>query len=105
MCDADEFGNPENRPDFCGPRISPALRIRRLVTEQNLRDEQARRAGLDQWVEAWRAACEAAGGNPKPRILAIVRRARLDEYIDHIRQQYGVAACASLRREDERWLP
>lgn len=100
-----EFDHWEELPTFIGPRISPGLRVRRLVMEQNLRDETARRASIDLWVEAWRAACEAAGGNPKPRTLAIVRRARLDEYIDHMRRQYGVAACSPLRREDERWLP
>jgi hypothetical protein len=105
MCDPDEFRNPEDRPTFVGPRISPHLRIRRLVAEENLRDEQARRASIDLWVETWRRLCEAAGGNPKPSDLAIVRRARADEIVDYIRQQYGVEAARHLRREDEKWLP
>jgi hypothetical protein len=104
MCDPDEFRNPEGRPDFVGPHISLALRIRRLVMEQNLRDETARRVAIDLWVEAWRAACEAAGGNPKPRTIAVVRRARTDLYIDHMREMYGLAAGQPLRREDEKWL-
>lgn len=107
MCDADDFLVLEGRADFCGPRISPGLRIRRMVAEQNRRDEQARRDELARWVDAWRAACEAAGGNPQPRATAVVRKARTDAYIDQMCDRYGAERCVrlGLRREDQKWLP
>ena len=96
----------EQLPGFCGPRISPGLRIRRLVDAQNLRDEQVRRGEIAQWVVRWRAACEAAGGNPLPRSTAVVRKARTDLYIDQMIATYGAERCMGLglRREDQKWL-
>ena len=95
----------EDLPSFVGPRISPSLRVRRLVDEQNQRDEAARRDKLAQWVVAWRAACDAAGGNPQPRSVAVVRKARSDAYIDQMIAKYGAARCLGLgiRREDQKW--
>ena len=96
----------EDLPSFVGPRISPVLRVRRLVDEQNRRDERARRDELARWVVAWRAACDAAGGNPQPRSFMVVRRARSDLYIDQMHARYGAERCISLglRREDQKWL-
>ena len=96
----------EDLPNFMGPRISPQLRVRRLVDAQNRIDEQARRDELARWVVAWRAACEAAGGNPQPKAMAVVRRARSDAYVDQMIAKYGAARCEGLgiRREDQKWL-
>jgi hypothetical protein len=108
MTDGDiNFESWEECPHFCGPRISPRLRIRRIVDEQNRRDESMRRDELSRWVDAWREACEAAGGNPQPRSFMVVRRARSDAYIDQMYARYGVERCMGLglRREDQKWLP
>ena len=96
----------EDLPTFVGPRISPQLRIRRIVDEQNRQDEAARRDEIAQWVVRWREACEAAGGNPQPRSFMVVRRARSDLYIDQMHARYGAEKCVSLglRREDQKWL-
>ena len=101
-----DFDYWEDLPSFCGPRISPSLRIRRLVDEQNRIDEQARREEIARWVIAWREACNAAGGNPQPRATAVVRKARSDLYIDQMIAKYGAARCEGLgiRREDQKWL-
>ena len=95
----------EDLPTFVGPRISPQLRIRRIVDEQNRQDEAARRDEIAQWVVRWREACEAAGGNPQPRSVAVVRKARSDAYIDQMIAKYGAARCLGLgiRREDQKW--
>ena len=105
MCDADDFGNREDRPDFVGPRINPVLRIRRIVDEQNRQDEQVRRDEIARWVVAWQEACAAAGGNPQPRSTAVVLRARSDLYVDQMIHKYGAERCISLgiRREDQKW--
>ena len=96
----------EDLPTFVGPRISPGLRIRRLVDTQNRQDEQRRREEIAQWVVNWRAACDAAGGNPQPRSFMVVRRARSDLYIDQMIATYGAERCMGLglRREDQKWL-
>ncbi len=101
-----DFDHWEQLPSFVGPRISPGLRIRRLVDAQNLRDEQARRDEIARWVIAWRAACDAAGGNPQPRAGAVVRKARTDAYVDQMIAKYGAERCIGLgiRREDQKWL-
>ena len=106
MCDADDFGIAEARADFCGPRIHPVLRIRRLVDAQNRIDEAARRDEIARWVVAWQEACTAADGNPQPRSTTVVRRARTDAYIDQLIAQYGAKRCEGLglRREDQKWL-
>ena len=101
-----DFDYLEQLPTFVGPRISPQLRIRRLVDAQNRADEAARRDEIARWVVAWRAACTAAGGNPQPRATAVVRRARSDLYVDQMHARYGSERCISLglRREDQKWL-
>jgi hypothetical protein len=101
-----DFDYWEELPSFCGPRIPPGLRVRRIVAAQNCIDEAARRDELARWVDAWRAACEASGGNPQPRSFAVVRRARSDLYVDQMIHKYGAARCISLgiRREDQKWL-
>ena len=100
-----DFDFWEDLPTFVGPRISPQLRIRRIVDEQNRQDEAARRDEIAQWVVRWREACEAAGGNPQPRSVAVVRKARSDAYIDQMIAKYGAARCLGLgiRREDQKW--
>jgi hypothetical protein len=97
----------EQLPGFCGPRIPPGLRVRRIVDEKSRIDEAARRDEGARWVQSWRAACEAAGGNPQPRATAVVRKARTDAYIDQLIAQYGAKRCAGfgIRREDQKWLP
>ena len=101
-----DFDYLEQLPTFVGPRISPQLRIRRLVDAQNRADEAARRDEIAQWVVAWREACDAAGGNPQPRSFMVVRRARSDAYIDQMIARYGAERCIGLglRREDQKWL-
>ncbi|WP_297389321.1 hypothetical protein [Acidiferrobacter sp.] len=100
MCNADDFWNREDRADFCGPRISPQMRIRRLVTEQNRRDECCRRIEMWGWAAQWRDACEAAGSCPRPDDATVRARAVVDQFID---DQRASGQC-TMRREDERWL-
>ena len=100
-----DFDFWEDHPNFMGPRISPQLRVRRLVDEQNRIDEAARREEIARWVVAWQDACAASGSNPQPRAMAVVRRARSDLYVDRMIHKYGAERCISLgiRREDQKW--
>jgi hypothetical protein len=96
-----DFYYLQDRPDFVGPRIPPGLRVRRLVDEQNRRDECCRRIEMWGWTAQWRDACEAAGGNPRPTDPAVRAQAVVDQFIDDQRAAgQGVG-----RREDEKWLP
>ena len=101
MCDADDFGNREGRADFCGPRISPILRIKRAVAEQIRRDEARREGELWGWRMGWQAEKEACGGNPRPTDPAVRTAAARDLFIDEMRAKHGI--CKNWKREDERW--
>ena len=100
MCEGETFGNQADRPDFCGPRINPILRIKRIIAEQIRRDECARRDGILEWVREWQNACAAAGGHPRPDDAAVRAKAVRDMYIDQMR---ATGQCTG-RREDEKWL-
>lgn len=95
-----DFDFWEDLPTFVGPRISPSLRIRRLVEEQNRREECVRRLGMWGWAARWRNACEAADGNPQPTDPDVRATAAWDAFIDTMRA-HGYRK--TWRREDERW--
>ncbi|MHB1512057.1 hypothetical protein [Acidiferrobacter sp.] len=84
---------------FCGPRIPTGLRIRRIVEEQNRRDE-ARRAGwLWGWCGWWQAEKDEAGGCPRPTDPAVRTAAARDLFIDEMRSKHGF--CQNWLRGDE----
>ncbi len=95
-----DFDYWEQLPSFCGPRISPGLRVRRIVDEQNRQDECLRRIEIWGWTGAWRDAQDAAGGCPRPTDPEVCATAIVDLYID----QRRAAGHNTMRREDERWV-
>lgn len=101
MCDADDFGNREDRADFCGPRIDPILRIKRVNDDVNWCDEMRRRGDMWAWKVMWQAEIEAAGGYPHPTDPEVRATAAWDLFIDAMREH---GFCKTLKREDERWL-
>ncbi|MHB1752197.1 MAG: hypothetical protein ACYCTF_05800 [Acidiferrobacter sp.] len=95
-----DFDYWEQLPTFVGPRISPGLRVRRLVEERNRRDEFVRRMTLATWAAEFREAQSYQDGCPKPHDPEVRARAVLDLYIDEMR----ASGQCTMRREDEKWL-
>ena len=96
-----DFDYWEQLPSFCGPRISPGLRIRRIVAEQIRRDEARREGEIWGWTMGWTMEKEDHGGNPKPTDPDVRTAAARDLFIDDMRARYGI--CMHWRREDEKW--
>lgn len=59
MKESVDFDYWDQLPSFCGPRISPRLRIRRIVERQNAIEERARMQKLKAWGEAYRKILRA----------------------------------------------